>query len=158
MPGGRPPKPTRLKSLAGNPGKRRLNKREPRPPAAVPRCPAWLPKTAKTEWRRVVGILQPLGLLTHADLAPLVAYCTAWAELQEATKLLHKEGRVCSTQSGYQVPHPAVAMQRSAWAAVRQLSALFGFDPSSRARLQMPEPEKEDPFEAFLKHAAASKN
>jgi len=33
---GRRPKPTRLKMLTGNPGKRPLNGNEPRPAAAVP--------------------------------------------------------------------------------------------------------------------------
>ena len=36
---GRRPKPTRLKVLTGNPGKRPLNENEPRPEAHVPDCP-----------------------------------------------------------------------------------------------------------------------
>ena len=36
---GRRPKPTRLKLLTGNPGKRPLNDDEPQPQAAIPECP-----------------------------------------------------------------------------------------------------------------------
>ena len=47
---GRKPKPTSLKVLEGNPGKRQLNPNEPKPDASVPKCPAWLSKEAKREW------------------------------------------------------------------------------------------------------------
>jgi hypothetical protein len=36
---GRRPKPTRLKVLTGNPGKRPLNMDEPQPEPAIPDCP-----------------------------------------------------------------------------------------------------------------------
>src|SRR2546430_8262758 len=35
---GRRPKPTRIKALTGNPGKRPLNPHEPRPEPALPEC------------------------------------------------------------------------------------------------------------------------
>ena len=54
---GRRPKPTRLKMLTGNPGKRPLNGNEPRPAPAVPDCPAELGPLARTEWNRLVGEL-----------------------------------------------------------------------------------------------------
>ena len=44
---GRKPKPTALKVLEGNPGKRPLNDREPVPPRAALKCPAWLLPEAK---------------------------------------------------------------------------------------------------------------
>ena len=39
---GRKPKPTALKKLEGNPGKRKLNNKEPVPDKGMPDCPAWL--------------------------------------------------------------------------------------------------------------------
>ena len=44
---GRRPKPTRLKMLTGNPGKRPLNHDEPRPEAAIPECPPELGPVAR---------------------------------------------------------------------------------------------------------------
>lgn len=42
---GRKPKPTAIKELEGNPGKRPLNANEPRPERKAPRCPAWLDRS-----------------------------------------------------------------------------------------------------------------
>ena len=50
---GRKPKPTSVKILTGNPGKRRLNHEEPKPPVSVPECPVELSPTAKAEWDRL---------------------------------------------------------------------------------------------------------
>jgi len=157
---GPPPKPTRLRILEGNPGRRPLNDREPKPRDATPVLPAWLSPDAKTEWRRIVPELRRLGLLTLVDRAALAAYCQAWAELQIATRLLEKEGRIVEvdvfgkdgavTGSKSQL-HPAVKLQRDAFGRVKQFLAEFGLTPASRARLNAPGPAKEaDPFEEYL--------
>ena len=39
---GRKPKPTAMKELEGNPGKRKLNKKEPIPAKGMHICPEWL--------------------------------------------------------------------------------------------------------------------
>lgn len=149
---GRKPKPTRLKVLNGNPGQRPLNKAEPMPKRGRPVCPSWLDKAAKAKWRKLVPELDRLGLLTLVDGDALAAYCQAWAEFQWATQTLRKEGRVFATATGYLAPHPAVAQQRSAWAAIKAFAALFGLDPSSRSRLQVPGGNTEvDEFAEFIK-------
>ena len=48
---GRKPKPTAIKELEGNPGKRKLNNKEPKPDKGMPVCPEWLPPEAKAEWK-----------------------------------------------------------------------------------------------------------
>jgi P27 family predicted phage terminase small subunit len=144
---GRKPKPTRLKVLTGNPGQRPLNADEPMPPRGRPTCPAWLPKEAKAKWRKLVPMLDQLGLLTLADADTLAAYCVAWSELKAATDALERDGRMIEVpvvnRQGEEVgqrtvAHPAITHQRSALAAIRQYSALFGLDPSSRVRLKAP--------------------
>lgn len=50
---GRKPKPTALKKLEGNPGKRKLNTKEPVPAKGMPECPRWLLPEAKEEWNRL---------------------------------------------------------------------------------------------------------
>ena len=50
---GRKPKPTAPKKLEGNPGKRKLNTKEPVPEKGMPDCPKWLLPEAKEEWRRL---------------------------------------------------------------------------------------------------------
>lgn len=44
---GRKPIPTAIKELEGNPGKRALNKKEPKPKRKAPKCPMWLDIEAK---------------------------------------------------------------------------------------------------------------
>ena len=69
---GRPPKPTAVKELEGNPGKRPLNKNEPKPKQTAPKCPSWLEPDAKKEWRRLSKELESMGLLTEVDMAVFV--------------------------------------------------------------------------------------
>ena len=101
---GRRPKPTRLKMLTGNPGKRPLNGNEPRPAPAVPECPAELGPVARTEWNRLVGELTTLRLLTNLDRAALAAYCGAYALWAEATAQIQKYG--ADDQVSNRFPHP----------------------------------------------------
>ena len=64
---GRKPKPTHIKVITGNPGKRKLNFDEPRPEIAVPTYPPELSPAAQREWDRLVGELCKLNLLTNLD-------------------------------------------------------------------------------------------
>lgn len=146
---GRPPKPTRLKVAAGNPGKRPLNPAEPRPAVAVPSCPDWLSPLAEAEWRRITPELHRLGLVSVIDRAALAAYCQAVAEVEEATRALDAEGRVCVwpvfDKQGVKVgerlkAHPCVAMQRSAAQLVKQFLVEFGLSPASRTRVSAAAP------------------
>lgn len=48
---GRKPKPTAVKKLEGNSGKRKLNIKEPVPAKGMPACPDWLMPEVKKKWR-----------------------------------------------------------------------------------------------------------
>jgi phage terminase small subunit len=67
---GRKPKPTRLKLIEGNPGKRATNQHEPRPEPKVPTCPAHLCPAAKAEWKRLAQELFVLGICQRRLDAP----------------------------------------------------------------------------------------
>lgn len=56
---GRKPKPTAVKKLEGNPGKRKLNTKEPVPAKGMPTCPNWLLPEAKSEWKRLAELMNP---------------------------------------------------------------------------------------------------
>jgi phage terminase small subunit len=70
---GRKSKPTYLKVLDGNPGRRSSNPGEPQPPRRTPTCPSHLCPPAKAEWRRLAAQLTVLRVLTELDRAALVA-------------------------------------------------------------------------------------
>jgi phage terminase small subunit len=76
---GRKPKPTALKMFEGNPGKRALNRNEPKPPAETPDCPVHLDDEAQAEWNRITPELSTLGLIARIGRAALAAYCQAWS-------------------------------------------------------------------------------
>ena len=63
---GRKPTPTAIKELEGNPGKRKLNAREPKPEKKAPSCPKWLEPDARKEWRRLGHQMEQLGILMDA--------------------------------------------------------------------------------------------
>ena len=89
---GRKPKPTLMRDLEGNPGKRPINDREPRAPAGIPDCPEFLDDEAKAEWFRMVTVLKEMGLLSLADRSALAAYCTAYCRWVHAEEQVRKFG------------------------------------------------------------------
>ncbi len=48
---GRKPKPTAVKKLEGNSGKRKLNIKGPVPAKGMPACPDWLMPKVKKKWK-----------------------------------------------------------------------------------------------------------
>ena len=76
---GRKPKPTGMKELEGNPGKRKLNTKEPKPDKKAPSCPKWLEPEARKEWKRLSRKMEQMGILTEVDMAAFAGYCQAYA-------------------------------------------------------------------------------
>lgn len=143
------PKPTALKVLQGNPGKRKLRKDEPKP-VAVDNLepPAYLSKLAKDEWQRVAPEVKRLGLLTLVDVAGLAGYCQAYARWREAIKATNE----CTL--GEAIARGFVKAEKEALAQMVQLAQQFGFTPSSRAKVAgagKPADDK-DPLREFEIH------
>lgn len=134
---GRKPKPTALKLLEGNPGKRAINHAEPQPEKKAPKCPDWLLAEAKKEWRRMARELELMGLLTTMDMTAFAGYCQAYARWQEAEMFIAQHGSIFITPSGYvqQVPQVSIAQQNLK--IMQSFSAEFGLTPASRSRLQV---------------------
>lgn len=135
---GRRPKPTRLKVLTGNPGKRPLNAAEPQPEISVPECPVELGPVAKREWDRLVGELAPLRILTNLDRAALAAYCGAYAMWAEATEAVQKYGTMVKSPTGYPVQSPYVSIANRQAEIMMRIASEFGFTPASRSRISLP--------------------
>ncbi len=131
---GRRPKPTRLKMLTGNPGKRPLNARR-----AAARGQRFrnarrnLDRLRAAEWDRLVGELAALRMLTNLDRAALAAYCGAYALWAEATEAIQKYGAMVKSPTG--LPDP-VALSRHRQPAGRDHDA-----DRVRVRLHAGEPE-----------------
>lgn len=148
---GRPRKPTALKVLEGNPGKRPLNVREPKPKPLVPKCPKWLEPLAKKEWKRIVPELENLGLITCVDGAALEAYCQSYARWVQAEQFISKHGTMFKTPSGYVQQVPQVAISQKYMAICKSFLTEFGLSPASRTRLEIkPGVIEEDEMEILL--------
>lgn len=132
------PEPTHLKLLKGNPGKRALNKEEPKPDRGKLTAPAWLNRAAKLEWRRVVKHLDELGMSTDFDRSMLATYCQAYSRLQELEKIVEELGFTFTTEKGYVCQRPEFGMAQRQATLVRGLASEFGMSPSSRTRVRAP--------------------
>lgn len=144
---GRRPKPTRLKILTGNPGKRPLNPGEPRPQPEAPECPSELGPVARREWERLVGELSKLKMLTQLDRAALASYCGAYALWAEAMEAIQKYGTMVKSPSGYPMQSPYVAIANRQAELMMRIATEFGFTPASRSRISTPSPSQSSLFD-----------
>ena len=148
---GRKPKPTAQKIAEGNPGKRKINGREPQPAPDAPRMPDHLGKIARQEWRRMIKQLQPLGLLTTIDGGALALYCTAYERWADAEQQVRNTGIIVKAPSGFPVQNPYLAVANKAMGQMQKLLVEFGCTPSSRSRIAIDKQAPEDDLAAFLK-------
>lgn len=132
----RAPKPTALKLLAGNPGKRPLNENEPELPAGIGEPPDWLDENAKSEWWRVVPDLENAGVTSRVEQTALACYCQAVSNLRHARLELDTlKSRYIIGIRGPQ-KHPACADERENMELIKKFAAEFGLTPSSRTKIK----------------------
>jgi phage terminase small subunit len=121
------PKPTALKLLQGNPGKRKLNDQEPKPvvgavaPKYVQDSPVLL-----AEWNRHAPRLTKLKLLTEIDDDALATLCVLELRFKE---LVAEEGSTSALSF-------LSKEKRALWSR-------FGMTPADRSRVKVGEPERE---------------
>jgi len=132
---GRKPVPTAVKMITGNPGKRPLNKREPKPVTSQPSCPAHLSKKAKSEWKRIAGPMHRLGIISELDRAVLAAYCQNYGRWVEAEKRLQETPLLLKTPAGFVQPSPWLGIANKSQELMHKHGVELGLTPSSRSRV-----------------------
>ena len=145
---GRRPKPTTLKVLQGNPGKRGLNEEEPEYGAGAPPKPDWFDDYASAEWDALTSILVPARVLTKGEIGVLVVACDAYSQLRQCQEYLKEKGSISydassATSGANYKPYPEVAQRNQA--RRQYLSALseLGLTPSARTKMKrIPESDK----------------
>ncbi len=138
------PKPTSLKILQGNLGKRPMNENEPKPARVMPTCPDHLDDIARKRWNELSAMLFDLGLLTQIDGDALAAYCQLYSDW------VHLSNEITADGSDVQLkhtidpggneflemkPNPRIIMKRETLKLLKSFLAEFGMTPSSRTRL-----------------------
>lgn len=134
--------------MTGNPGKRALNKNEPRPEPVPPDCPPELGPSAQREWNRLVGELSKLNLITNLDRAALASYCGAYALWAEATEAIQKFGTMVKSPSGFPMQSPYIAIANRQAEIMMRIASEFGFTPASRSRISAPPQDQLPLFDA----------
>lgn len=153
---GRKPKPTCMKILAGNPGRRPLANdvlagTKPKMPPYIRKSPG-----LRMAWQRVCKTLAAAGVLNRADELTIAR----WAEVEwsavAALADLQNRGFLVVGADGNMVKNPAASMHATAVAASTRFYVEFGLTPSARGRSPAPgsarEQEAADVLETFTNY------
>jgi P27 family predicted phage terminase small subunit len=114
-------------------------------PIGRPRCPAWLNRDAAKEFRRIVKLLDSMGLLGAVDENALSRYATTWVRWRQAISLLEKSGEVVvyrDEQGKPKAVQPSAfnSIARSLAEELSRLEQAFGMTPSARSRIEVQPP------------------
>ena len=133
---GRPPLPTALKILRGNPGGRKLHKE--RKPGGKPTCPDWLIDRAKEIWEARAPELIEHGILTARDTELFAAFCQELALYEGFNQMCQGKRPDTVIRKGY------LSRAKQHLENAHKLGARFGMTPSDRVRVHVPEKPKPD--------------
>lgn len=145
-------KPTSLKLVEGNRGKRALNKQEPDPEYLEDlAAPAWLSPAAKVVWDELAPRLRKQRLLTVVDVEMLAHGCIAIAVCREAHRELAPD--LLGPAKDIAAPSPpvtgappaatkinpwrAMSLQCAAFKQMSQVLTAFGCSPAARSRIAL---------------------
>ena len=129
------PKPTALRRMQGNPGKRGYNHAEPQPPEDVPDCPSHLNAAARDEWDRLVHVLHDMGVVTLIDRAALAAYCQCYGRWVEAEEKLQTTPMLLKTATGYVQQSPWLSIANKQLELMGRYMTELGLTPAARSRV-----------------------
>lgn len=153
---GRPPIPTSLKVLRGNPGKGPLNTSEPKPPAADPTPPSGLSEYGLSIWNQTVPVLIRMGVFTQADRLTLTRYCLLHEQFDHVVKHVREHGMTQLTQTGYSQLTAEGALFKSLPAELLRIEQQFGMTPAARSAIKVTDAATpEDPLEAYIQSRGA---
>lgn len=152
---GPPPKPTAIKKLQGNPGKRPLPKNEPQPDPLekIPKPPSYLSKGAKKIWKEEAPKLAKLGVLTEIDLKTFSIVCSVLFRYEEAERQMNRlakkedplNGAISVNSRGNMDCSALLDLSHKSMNMALKYLAEFGMTPSSRSRIEIKKAPKKNP-------------
>ena len=129
-------KPTNLKIITGNPGKRALNKQEPDPDYLNDlTAPAFLSNAAKGVWDEIAPVLRKSRLLTIVDVPILAMMCESLAEYRRATLYCKDSPLDHSDKTGGDVLSQWKIVQSMSIKQVMSIAREFGMTPAARTKI-----------------------
>jgi phage terminase small subunit len=135
---GRKPKPTALRVIQGNPGKRTINTEEPQPDAIAPTCPPELTDpVAIAQWQDVIVPAIARGQITVDDRANAIGLCELWAKYRMLRAEEAKHPPVVAVgKNKYPMLNPAGLGADKVLERFVKLSAELGLTVTSRTRVK----------------------
>jgi len=122
---------------------------EPLPPKGRPDPPDWLDELALQEWRKIVPLLESMGVLTLADGDALANYCSLWACYQRCYDWVRRYGEVqAGEKSAQRWPQARALCEYTS--QLSRLRACFGLTPADRASMNVAPQDRPDSIEAWL--------
>lgn len=146
---GRKSLPTQLKILRGNPGRKPLNRAEPKPAVGQPDPLDALTSGGLAHFRDLTARLSAVRVLTVNDGPALSSLAQSIADYEQATTQLAEMGKVIITERGA-VKNPWTTIQKQAQDAMQRGFADFGLTPSSRSKIVAAPAGKDDEEERFF--------
>lgn len=148
---GRKPKPTQLKVLHGNPGKRPLPKSEP--PKIVSDEPVefLLGDIGEKEAARMRRMLDEMGMGSAAFETAVVCYASVFQDYMAARQLYKRAGEspISKTTNGNIVQHPLLSVINRMRDDMRKWLVEFGMTPSASTRVESTSAEN-DPASKYV--------
>ena len=145
---GRKPTPTKLKLVRGS---RRINKSEPTSDPINPSAPKHFDIDERKLWKETAECMYEMGTLTGSDLGMLEIYVEAMIRKRHAKDDVKGEYTEESTKGGKYYNMDLSVQEKAAAQAMRAAEQL-GLSPSSRSRVSVKKPKKEEnPFEQWKK-------
>jgi P27 family predicted phage terminase small subunit len=150
---GRKRKSSAVRLAEGNPGHRPIPAEVAFPQGPM-RCPTWLTKEARKEWKRITDALADMDLFRLPDRAVLSSYCQAYSRWKEAEETISIEGPVIKVtgHNGQErvIRNPSLAIAEQAQKQMLRSAALCGFTPADRSKVSAPPKQAINPFTATL--------
>lgn len=146
--------PSAINERRGNPGKRGTNKKEPKYQESTGKPPKELrDKVAIEEWKQMVALLKPSGVMTVADERALLLYCNSFSLYAQAQKTLDSTDYVLTTPTGTTMHNPWCSVRSKAYAECEKMLIQFGLTPCARTRVQAAGAEKKSDIDLFIEDA-----
>lgn len=116
----------------------------PQPPLGKPRMPSFLDATAKNEWKKVLPILDEMGVTSKADGTILAVYCQMYSRWVKAEAMLKKDGYTVQCANGYVQPSQWLGIGNTAIKEMKSAMDELGLTPKARQKLTaLPRPKPE---------------
>jgi P27 family predicted phage terminase small subunit len=151
------PKPTQLKILTGNPGRKPLPQNEPQPEVGLPRCPKRFTGDARKLWSTLAKQLTSCGIATRLDATALELLIDQYVNYTSASVQVLKTGPVWLEKGDGAIPKfaysPYWVQQQRAFKALLTILRDFGMTPSGRASVKSAAPlveYKDDPAAQYF--------